>query len=621
MIQIEAPDGSLVEFPDGTDDATIISVMQKEYPSRTGVDTAADIGATVTGGILEGIPIVGPLIRGGVERAAAATDAALGISGRTYDENMAALEADRGRLSEERPILDTASKITGAVGGIAPAVMAAPALFGAGGASLPMSMMAGLGSGAAIGAADSAVRSGGDLQATGEGAAFGGVAGGAGPAVGMAIGAGARAILNAVRGRNIDGKLVLRALQADGLDEATARRAMAELGDEAMIADLGPNLQADMGAIASTPGRGQQIVKEALASRAERAGARTRAAADEVIGPSRDLVADREAFIQSRRTAAAPLYDQAYATPYQPSQTVQTILQTPAGRRALQQAQRLAANEGIPINPEALDVRAVDLISRSLDDQASAAARSGQNNTARVINMLRDRLLADVDQSVPAFAEARAAFAGPSRLMDAMETGQGVFANNVPPGQVLADVTRMSPGERDAFVNGVRGALDQVMDSARNDALAARALFQKPGNREKLQMIVGKEDADKFIAALDREAVFAATANEAFGNSRTAARQAAQAARRDAGGPGAIRQTLDMKPGSAMATLLERLGKTSQSAAREARDAADAQVLTGRDLSGLSQLEQIQQQNARIGQGASFLGQLGVRAGGLELAR
>jgi hypothetical protein len=35
MIEIEAPDGSVVEFPDGTPDATIESVMQAEFGAPT----------------------------------------------------------------------------------------------------------------------------------------------------------------------------------------------------------------------------------------------------------------------------------------------------------------------------------------------------------------------------------------------------------------------------------------------------------------------------------------------------------------------------------------------------------------------------------------------------------
>lgn len=45
MIEIEAPDGSIVEFPDGTPDATIEGAMRSTFGGASGADTAADTAA------------------------------------------------------------------------------------------------------------------------------------------------------------------------------------------------------------------------------------------------------------------------------------------------------------------------------------------------------------------------------------------------------------------------------------------------------------------------------------------------------------------------------------------------------------------------------------------------
>jgi hypothetical protein len=65
------------------------------------------------------------------------------------------------------------------------------------------------------------------------------------------------------------------------------------------------------------------------------------------------------------------------------------------------------------------------------------------------------------------------------------------------------------------------------MGSARNEAQAARALFQKGWTREKLAMVLGDAPADQLMRTLGRESNFAATGQAVLGNSRTAARLAA----------------------------------------------------------------------------------------------
>ncbi|TIQ83078.1 MAG: hypothetical protein E5X38_30550, partial [Mesorhizobium sp.] len=63
---------------------------------------------TASGGILEGIPIVGPMIRGGVDRAAAATIAAM--NGEKYDDVMRRIEAGTEAEKSMNPKLNTAAQ-------------------------------------------------------------------------------------------------------------------------------------------------------------------------------------------------------------------------------------------------------------------------------------------------------------------------------------------------------------------------------------------------------------------------------------------------------------------------------------------------------------------------------
>lgn len=71
-IQIQAPDGSIAEFPDGTGDETITSVMRKSFPPQKTFDTAADSQARglpplppSTMDVARTTGLVGPLIQAG----------------------------------------------------------------------------------------------------------------------------------------------------------------------------------------------------------------------------------------------------------------------------------------------------------------------------------------------------------------------------------------------------------------------------------------------------------------------------------------------------------------------------------------------------------------------------
>ena len=76
---------------------------------------------------------------------------------------------------------------------------------------------------------------------------------------------------------------VMRAMENDGIDPATIRQRLDEMGPEAMVADLGPNLQQQAGGLASMPGEAQQIVRSAMAERDAGAGGRIRSALDDTL--------------------------------------------------------------------------------------------------------------------------------------------------------------------------------------------------------------------------------------------------------------------------------------------------------------------------------------------------
>jgi hypothetical protein len=182
------------------------------------------------GAALDGVPVVGPYLRDAGDWLGAQKRSFLG--GGTPEEELQAVQGEMARIEEERPWTSTAGSMFGAVAplGVAGASRAVAPLLGASG-STGARVLAGAGSGAAIGGADAAVRSGGDPDAALIGAimggATGGLAGGIGGAVANRAGRAAVPSVDALRGA---ANSAYGAARAGGLQ--VAQPAFAQLVDD-----------------------------------------------------------------------------------------------------------------------------------------------------------------------------------------------------------------------------------------------------------------------------------------------------------------------------------------------------------------------------------------------------
>lgn len=168
-IQIQAPDGSLIEFPDGTDDATIKSVMAKSFgaPQKPAVapeiakaadayekvrGTGAMAAATDAGAT--GIPFSDELYSAVSALPNAAISAIEGKGFHPVDEynRSQALQAELDRRRRERhPIASAAGSIAGGMGATAPVASAGYSLLNGAKATLPSLLARGAGEGAIYG--------------------------------------------------------------------------------------------------------------------------------------------------------------------------------------------------------------------------------------------------------------------------------------------------------------------------------------------------------------------------------------------------------------------------------------------------------------------------------------
>lgn len=618
---------------DAAGDTASARVLAREVRRMRGEPRQQGGGGMVhaaTGSFLEGFPVVGPALRGGAERLGAVADTVL--DGTTYPDALARRQQTFQQSQEQHPVASALGGIAGAVTGTAPLVAVAPAAFGAGGGGLLARSVASGVSGAALGGSDAAVRSGGEVRPTVIGALAGGGAGAAAPAAGRAIGTGWqrlrdwRAARSAANAAGIDHSVLSRlgrAVRDDGLDPAAIGQRMQELGPDAMLMDLGPNLQRQAGALAATPGRGQEIVRGAIANRQAGAGGRVGGALDDALGQPFDTLALADDIVTRRSAAARPLYQSAYQDGANGvwSPELERMAGSPMVADAMRKAAatgqdraildgfgsfnprvtftqdgRLVFNQtrpgGSPLYP---DLQYWDYVKRNLDDIAGEAARAGRGSQASVARTMASRLRDELDRAVPSYRAAREAYAGPSAVMEAMEEGQAVFRNAVTPAQLRRQIASMGQAERDAFIQGARAQVADIMGTARNDALAARSMFQRGYNRDKLEILLGRDQAQRLTQALDAETAFTRTRDIVTGNSETAARSAAM--REIAGDPGGhfgLREGY-MAGGilggvrSAGVRAVEGLARALSSAGQETRNAGLAQILTDPNYRGIAE--------------------------------
>lgn len=591
IAKVQLEDGRIARFevPEGTTPEQVMAFANssgQSAPKPTGRDRGALSNATATlenaftlglGNEMAGAArAVGPLLKGEFDKVGDAYR-----SGR--DDRIAQVQGFKDR----NPVTGVALEVAG---GLANPV--AQRLGPTPGAGLlkqsGQAALQGAGLGAVYGFNDTAGDIGDRAGGAGTGALVGGATGAVAPGIveglskGLQYGADQVVRRFTQNGQNtIAGRKTAESALRDGFADPAAMAArLQELGPNAVMADLGNNTQALAGAISRAPGQGKTALTDFVTARQE--GVRDPISAqlrggqyDRVSGILDEVTPTRfrqsiDALDAQRKSAAAPLYNEAYsANKAIDSPLLQRIEQTPAGQRAFEQARAMMRNDmqrlGVPdseltaLAKEAgveggsvpkggvasgLKLEFWDYVKRALDDQIGAAQRGGANNEARVLTGLKGSLVKELDaldvtaKAGPnslkpeggAYAQARAAYSGPSQLIDATEQGatflQGqAFKRSDDVGKALSDMT---PDQREAFRVGAVQALRDKIGGKVSRADLTKALKDIPDLEAKVRIAFGDDATFKrYIDRLTGESQLFKTYAEITGNSKTAARQAA----------------------------------------------------------------------------------------------
>ncbi|MEP0150013.1 hypothetical protein [Roseibium sp.] len=562
-------------------------------------DTALNRAGAFTTQSVEGLPIVGPMLMGGVQRAAAgATSLATGDE---YGDVLSSMQRTTERLPQDFPGTALAGNVAGnlaAFGGIGATTAGARAL-GMSQAGLGARMGVSAASSAGISGADTAAR-GGDMGDVAQSAALGGFLGGAVPLAGAGLQKGYRAAADYVGGKmrgainptRAAGERVGKAISLDranpgddvlgAVDDVTARTN----NQQVMNLDRGGETTRALARAASnTNPEARATIAKAADDRFATQGGRTVDFVKRIMGGNVDDLALQDRIKDIARITNAKAYRAAEASPR--AQQVwdgelQQLMQSPTVQKAAQgatsrSADRVAVEGGKAVrNPFVFDkgvaklvrnadgsmatpnLRFWDQVKRNLDDEIGTAMKAGNRSRAADIQSIRSRLVQKLDGLVPEYQTARRGAAAAFGAEDAVEAGRN-FARqtrNVP--EMERAIAKFNPAEKKAFEVGYAS---EIVDKVRstNDRVNAIRMFKSPEMRQKFELALGPQktrELEAFIRVEDATDKI----RGALGNSTTARQLVELGLAGGAGGAASIATGDPRYVGFAVAGALARSG-------------------------------------------------------------
>jgi hypothetical protein len=540
---------------------------------------------------------------------------------RLYETARARAQISRSR--QAHPVASLGAEVAGSV---------APAVLGGLGVTAALGRAAttagNIGRGMAAGGLEGAVYgSGNEVGGVPErlgGAVEGGV-------IGTATGAAAVPALEA--GRYVldrVGRAVLpnRFLGGQALNDAAARRTLRTTVEESnatpatvrggmetaqrvgvpttMGEQIGPQGVDVMESAAQAPGPGRQRIAGVLEQRQVGQPARLENQITRRSGVNQGSLDTKLQQRQARRAASDPHYRAMAGQPLPSSvdSSFRAVLATPAGRRAYRRAadmreQMVARGEPVAALPDldaflrsgrVLTADEADLILQGLEDTAQRAMTPGpvpgrMSETGDSIQYSRtaQHLRGQMQQGVPEFAQARAAWAGPSQLIEGIDLGrQGLHAMDLDTFRTTwAQATPAAQdGMRIGLINELKAQLQNY--AAGPTSNAARLIAPRSGIREKIRTVLGPQ-ADELLLAIDLEYRGGLNTQQVLGNSATARRLAAAEAMAD--------EPLEGTSVTPQGILARVLGKLDNWAQRRTREAL-AQMTTEQDPAAAETLVQ-----------------------------
>lgn len=310
-----------------------------------------------------------------------------------------------------------------------------------------------------------------------------------------------------------------------------------ELGPEAMLMDMSPQLSGRAEALATQPGRGQSKLVSAVEARTGEWGAKTaervKNTLDSLMGSSPDMVSyvrNAQAIVDQY---ARPAYQRVMsAYPVIWDARIEELMQRPAIQSAFRDARTVALNYGEDIGGRP-SLAAWDYTKKALDARINGYMRNGMDalNSQDKADLggLRDArkaLVSHLDNVTNGeYAAARRISATKQSMQESVDIGREAFNTKILPEELMDQLRGMSVVDRSMAEAGMRRELERLIDVARNDGAAARRILDSNQNLQKIEAVFGRHVADGIERRISNENVFQERTTRLTGNSRTAVRR------------------------------------------------------------------------------------------------
>lgn len=555
FIEIYAPDGTIVEFPQGTADETIERAMAEEYPMQQPPaqemqedgPTEAHLGHKI-GAAFDGAAQT--LTFDKSDEIAAGLNSGFGYLS-SYDD---ALKTEQARMAENQRLAgnyELGGRVAANIATIAKAgaTKLGANIMGVTGKNLATRTGKAIVSGGAISGGDTALRQGLDgrfnaddvITSTGLG-----MVGGSIPALGAGIRGGYRygkgifntlskprtsALDSVARGLTTDiaeGAV----LSADDIANAAAR------GHPVNIGEMGGE---NVRALARSAANNSQSARNAMSGISDKFGQQYHRATDFVsslVKGNVDDLALQEDLLEAATKVNKPAYEKAYNFGFGKSGGIEFdtfLAKIPAA--AVGGAKRAAKASGDEFGEQLIahldevgDVvkfkrmpsfRQWDYIQRGLRAAKNKAYKAGDVEYTSY-KELHKKLLATMDNANPSFKEARGGAAQAFGVDDAIEAGRKAATTSMKNPQMQRVILKMKKPELEAFRVGYAGKLIQKMKRAGNRTDVINSTFNSPESKEKMAMIFGAKKLKELESFLRVENAMKLFKNEVQGGSTTA---------------------------------------------------------------------------------------------------
>lgn len=515
-------------------------------PSATDTGT----GSAFNEGVVNKIPLVGPALTSAEDYVGSHIGSL--ISGEPVAQVLAEGQARRAATASAHPAATTAGDITGTTLGYLGlgSIPGVGALLGGGTGGLITRALTGAAGNGLVGGADAYLRGDSPLA----GAAFGAVGGAAAPAVGKVVGNVVGGIANKLSTLGPTGvpgldrsaaNLLTQVVNAD--DPAAVRASLSELGPLGTLADAGPSLQTLASGLSSKPGEARSAISGALTQRGSGRDNRLLGDIDTALGPAESPQTVTDAILAHRRLQDGVNYAivHANAPPVDASGVVAKIdnlLEDATGnqhkalqniRAELVKTPETADADGNVVPEEYHDSsRRLHNVRMDIDATLDGSApglgvlAGAVGKTSSSVVAVRNALDDALKGQVPGMTEADAASSMLADRANAVKSGVGLLDSGktaITPSDFADARSGMDPGQAIAENKGLRGEINRLVGTKKNDLVALQGALQGQGgwNTAKLATAFGDQPTNDLLGSVNREARFTGTENELLKNSRT----------------------------------------------------------------------------------------------------